>query len=98
VLEENNRLSEKITSLSEELNKKQKKQLLDSELSEKKKEQLFIENSMPDLLEVRRLCCAVFCGSGIRDKSVFYPGSGSRSQTHIYDSLMTNFWVKSTVL
>jgi hypothetical protein len=69
VLEENNRLSEKITSLSEELNKKQKKQLLDSELSEKKKEQLFIENSMPDLLEVRRLCSAVLrirnSGSGV---------------------------------
>jgi hypothetical protein len=51
VLEENNKLSEKITSLSEELTKKQKKEL-ESELLEKKKD-LYIENSIPDLLEVR---------------------------------------------
>ena len=51
MVEENNKLSEKITSLSDELTKKQKKEL-ESELSEKKKE-LYIENSMPDLLEVK---------------------------------------------
>jgi hypothetical protein len=53
VLEENNKLSEKITSLSDELAKKQKKEL-EAELSEKKKD-LYIENSMPDLLEVAHL-------------------------------------------
>ena len=53
VLEENNKLSEKMSCLAEELAKRQKKEL-ESELSEKKKE-LYIENSIPDLLEVSKL-------------------------------------------
>jgi hypothetical protein len=58
VLEENNKLSEKITSLSDELAKKQKKEL-EAELSEKKKD-LYIENSMPDLLEVAHLLYSTY--------------------------------------
>ncbi len=55
----------------------------------------------------REQCCesGVFLtldpGSGIRNRFFSYPGSritDHGSQTHIFDNLMTNCWVKRTII